>query len=295
VLQVEQVGLEDHFFERGGHSLLATQVISRVRHDLKLEVPLRALFEQPTLAAFAAACAGVQVDTAPVIQAVGRDQPLALSFAQERQWFLWQLDPTSAAYHVPTALHLRGGLDIAALERAVEALVQRHEPLRTTFVESGEHTVQIIHPSLAVPVEQQKVDAGAIEQAVTEEIQRPFDLRNGPLMRVKLLIVAPDHHVLVITQHHIISDGWSMQVMIDEWAALYQGDAGLPALPIQYADYAQWQRDWMAAGEKQRQLDYWCARLGHEHSLLDLPLDHPRPAVQSHRARAVRFMWSVRC
>ncbi|WP_044274500.1 non-ribosomal peptide synthase/polyketide synthase [Pseudomonas fluorescens] len=283
VLQVEQVGLEDHFFERGGHSLLATQVISRVRHDLKLEVPLRALFEQPTLAAFAAACAGVQVDTAPVIQAVGRDQPLALSFAQERQWFLWQLDPTSAAYHVPTALHLRGGLDIAALERAVEALVQRHEPLRTTFVESGEHTVQIIHPSLAVPVEQQKVDADAIEQAVTEEIQRPFDLRNGPLMRVKLLIVAPDHHVLVITQHHIISDGWSMQVMIDEWVALYQGDAGLPGLPIQYADYAQWQRDWMAAGEQQRQLDYWCARLGHEHSLLDLPLDHPRPAVQSHR------------
>ena len=283
VLQVEQVGLEDHFFERGGHSLLATQVISRVRHDLKLEVPLRALFEQPTLAAFAAACAGVQADTAPVMQAVGREQPLALSFAQERQWFLWQLDPTSAAYHVPTALHLRGELDIAALERAVEALVQRHEPLRTTFVEAGEHTVQVIHPGLAVPVEQQEVDAGAIEQAVTEEIQRPFDLRNGPLMRVKLLIVAPDHHVLVITQHHIISDGWSMQVMIDEWVALYQGDAGLPALPIQYADYAQWQRDWMAAGEQQRQLDYWCARLGREHSLLDLPLDYPRPAVQSHR------------
>ncbi|MEB0191363.1 non-ribosomal peptide synthase/polyketide synthase [Pseudomonas sp. CCI1.1] len=283
VLQVEQVGLEDHFFERGGHSLLATQVISRVRHDLKLEVPLRALFEQPTLAAFAAACAGVQADTAPVMQAVGREQPLALSFAQERQWFLWQLDPTSAAYHVPTALHLRGELDVAALERAVEALVQRHEPLRTTFVEAGEHSVQVIHPGLAVPVEQQEVDAGAIEQAVTEEIQRPFDLRNGPLMRVKLLIVAPDHHVLVITQHHIISDGWSMQVMIDEWVALYQGDAGLPALPIQYADYAQWQRDWMAAGEQQRQLDYWCARLGREHSLLDLPLGYPRPAVQSHR------------
>ena len=283
VLQVERVGLDDHFFERGGHSLLATQVISRVRHDLKLDVPLRALFEQPTLAAFAAACAGLQADAAPVMQALGREQPLALSFAQERQWFLWQLDPTSAAYHVPTALHLRGEFDSAALERAVQALVQRHEPLRTTFVEAGEHTLQVIHPRLSVLIEQQTVDVDAIEQAVTEEIQRPFDLRNGPLLRVKLLVVAPEHHVLVITQHHIISDGWSMQVMIDELLALYQGGAGLPALPIQYADYAQWQRDWMAAGEKQRQLDYWCARLGDEHPLLELPLDHPRPSVQSHR------------
>jgi len=283
VLHVERVGLDDHFFERGGHSLLATQVISRVRHDLKLEVPLRALFEQPTLAAFAAACAGLTADTAPAIQALGREQPLALSFAQERQWFLWQLDPASAAYHVPTALHVRGQLDSAALARAVQALVQRHEPLRTTFVDAGEHTLQVVHPSLTVPLEQQAIAADAIEHAVSEEIQRPFDLLDGPLMRVKLLVVAPEHHVLVITQHHIISDGWSMQVMIDELVALYQGDADLPALPIQYADYARWQRDWMAAGEQQRQLDYWCARLGDEHPLLDLPLDHPRPAVQSYR------------
>ncbi|WP_448124939.1 non-ribosomal peptide synthase/polyketide synthase [Pseudomonas veronii] len=283
VLQVERVGLDDHFFERGGHSLLATQVISRVRHDLKLEVPLRALFEQPTLEAFATACAGVQGDTAPTLQAAGRDRPLALSFAQERQWFLWQLDPTSAAYHVPAALHLRGPLDIAALEHAFHALVQRHEPLRTTFVEEGEQTWQVIHPHLAIALAHQHIAAAAIEATVAQEIQRPFDLVNGPLMRVTLLHVEAEHHVLVITQHHIISDGGSMQVMVDELLALYQGQAPLPALPLHYADYAQWQREWMAAGEKQRQLDYWCARLGSEHPLLELPLDHPRPALQSHR------------
>ncbi|MBJ2179845.1 non-ribosomal peptide synthase/polyketide synthase [Pseudomonas veronii] len=283
VLQVERVGLDDHFFERGGHSLLATQVISRVRHDLKLEVPLRALFEQPTLEAFATACAGVQGDTAPTLQAAGRDRPLALSFAQERQWFLWQLDPTSAAYHVPAALHLRGPLDIAALEHAFHALVQRHEPLRTTFVEEGEQTWQVIHPDLAIALAHQHIAAAAIEATVAQEIQRPFDLVNGPLMRVTLLHVEAEHHVLVITQHHIISDGGSMQVMVDELLALYQGQAPLPALPLHYADYAQWQREWMVAGEKQRQLDYWCARLGSEHPLLELPLDHPRPALQSHR------------
>ncbi|MGU9813109.1 non-ribosomal peptide synthase/polyketide synthase [Pseudomonas sp. LF052] len=288
VLQVEQVGLTDHFFELGGHSLLATQVISRVRHDLKLEVPLRALFEQPTLQAFAMACLGLREHSAPPLLALGRGQPMALSFAQERQWFLWQLDPASAAYHVPTALHLRGELDIGALERAFQALVLRHEPLRTTFVEDAEQTWQVIHPTLAMPVQQARAQAAQIQQCVEQEIQRPFDLRNGPLMRVKLLVIAPEHHVLVITQHHIISDGWSMHVMVDELVALYQGQAQLSALPIQYADYAAWQRNWMAAGEKQRQLDYWQRCLGDEHPVLELPLDHPRPAVQSLRGARQR-------
>ena len=196
---------------------------------------------------------------------------------------LFRSDPTSAAYHVPAALHLRGPLDIAALEHAFRALVQRHEPLRTTFVEEGEQTWQVIHPHLAIALAHQHIAAAAIEATVAQEIQRPFDLVNGPLMRVTLLHVEAEHHVLVITQHHIISDGGSMQVMVDELLALYQGQAPLPALPLHYADYAQWQREWMAAGEKQRQLDYWCARLGSEHPLLELPLDHPRPALQSHR------------
>jgi len=294
VLQVERVGLNDHFFERGGHSLLATQVISRVRHALKLEVPLKALFEHPTLLAFAAACAGLQVQESLPMLALERGRPMALSSAQERQWFLWQLDPGSAAYHVPTALHLRGSLNVVALEQAFQALVQRHEALRTTFVEEGEQTWQVIQPQRAQVVEQQAVDAHGIAAAVEHEIRRPFDLLNGPLMRVKLLRVQPDHHVLVITQHHIISDGWSMQIIVDELIQFYGAfcagtEAALRELPLQYADYAAWQRQWMAEGESTRQLAYWREKLGGEQPVLELPFDFPRPAEQSLRGARLDF------
>ncbi|MDR9878604.1 amino acid adenylation domain-containing protein [Pseudomonas allii] len=288
VLQVEQVGLNDHFFERGGHSLLATQVISRVRHDLQLEVPLRALFEQPTLEAFAGVCAGLQASTALPLVAVTRDQPLALSFAQERQWFLWQLDPASAAYHVPSALRLKGPLDKAALQRAFDALVARHESLRTHMLQDAERTVQVIVPHARVQLVLADSDEATLKGHVETCIAQPFDLRQGPLMRVSLLRLAEDEHVLVIVQHHIISDGWSMQVMVDELVQLYAANSQgqflqLPDMPIQYADYAQWQRAWMAAGEKARQLDYWREVLGGEQPVLELPFDHQRPAVPTHR------------
>ncbi|TVT88096.1 non-ribosomal peptide synthetase [Pseudomonas sp. RGB] len=288
VLQVEQVGLTDHFFELGGHSLLATQVISRVRHELKLEVPLRALFEQPTLQGFATACVGVRGHTALPLTAVERDQPLALSYAQERQWFLWQLDPESAAYHVPTALRLKGHLNKAALQRAFDTLVARHESLRTHLHQDGERTVQVISPQAQVELTLADTDEAGLKAQVEARITQPFDLRRGPLMRVSLLRLAEDEHVLVLVQHHIISDGWSMQVMVDELVQLYaaysQGQLPqLPALPIQYADYAQWQRDWMDAGEKNRQLDYWRDVLGGEQPVLELPFDHQRPAVPTHR------------
>ena len=288
VLQVEQVGLDDHFFERGGHSLLATQVVSRVRHDLKLEVPLRALFEQPTLETFALVCAGLQADTNPPLVTVPRDQPLALSYAQERQWFLWQLDPTSAAYHVPSALRLKGALDKAALQRAFDALVARHESLRTYLLQSAERTVQVINPHGRIELVSADTDEASLKARVEACIAQPFDLRQGPLMRISLLRLAEDEHVLVIVQHHIISDGWSMQVMVDELVQLYaaysQGqDVQLPAMPIQYADYARWQREWMGAGEKSRQLDYWRELLGGEQPVLELPFDQQRPAVPSHR------------
>ncbi len=290
VLHVAPIGLTDHFFERGGHSLLATQVISRVRHALKLDVPMRALFEQPTLAAFATACAALQQsETLPMV-AVERDQALALSFAQERQWFLWQLEPDSAAYHVPSALRLHGPLDVKALQRSVDRLVARHEPLRTTFRQDDERTVQIIHAQGAVQIHQQTLEGNeaSIPGWVQAQIRQPFDLLNGPLLRINLLRVAADDHVLVITQHHIVSDGWSMQIMVEELVALYAGEcAGQPQtlkpLPLQYADFAQWQRQWMAAGERERQLAYWVAQLGGEQPVLELPLDHARPAVQSYR------------
>ncbi len=292
VLGVEQVGLNDQFFELGGHSLLATQVISRLRHGLGLDVGLKALFDQPVLGDFVQALGVAGVDAARLessaIQRVERDQPLALSYAQERQWFLWQLDPHSAAYHVPSALRLKGLLDQGALQRAFDTLVARHDSLRTHLQQDAERTVQVISTHLNIELTPVDADEVRLKALVEACITQPFDLRQGPLMRVSLLRLAADEHVLVLVQHHIISDGWSMQVMVDELVQLYaaysQGQAlQLPALPIQYADYAVWQRQWMEAGEKARQLDYWRQRLGGEQPVLELPFDHQRPAVPTHR------------
>uniref|UniRef100_UPI001CFB382B condensation domain-containing protein n=1 Tax=Pseudomonas sp. AF03-9 TaxID=2849867 RepID=UPI001CFB382B len=294
VLGAERVGLTDHFFELGGHSLLAMQVISRVRQLLAREIALRTLFEQPQLEGFVLALQALQSDEAPLapaMLAVDRDQPLSLSYAQERQWFLWQLEPESAAYHVPNALRLTGELDRSALQRSFDSLLARHETLRTVFVSAGERTLQRVLPVATLHIDSLALDNPTAEQVqalVEAEIARPFDLRQGPLLRVKLLQLSAQEHVLVLVQHHIVSDGWSMQVMVDELVQLYaaysQGhDVQLPAMPLQYADYALWQRAWMDAGEKQRQLSYWRELLGAEQPVLELPLDHPRPAVQSYR------------
>ncbi|MGC5702149.1 amino acid adenylation domain-containing protein [Pseudomonas sp. NFXW11] len=291
ILGAERVGLNDHFFEMGGHSLLAMQVVSRLRHALEREVPLKLVFEQPRLQGFVAAVQALEGSIqvlAPAMQAVGREQPLPLSYAQERQWFLWQLDPQSATYHVPSALRLKGRLDRAALERAFDTLIARHESLRTHLQQEGQQAIQVVVPPTGASIPLFEVQESQLQDRVEAEIARPFDLCQGPLMRVSLLRLAEDEHVLVLVQHHIVSDGWSMQVMVDELVQLYaaysQGqDLQLPALAIQYADYAVWQRNWMEAGEKERQLGYWRELLGGEQPVLELPLDHQRPALQSHR------------
>ncbi|AZC32355.1 Non-ribosomal peptide synthetase [Pseudomonas chlororaphis subsp. piscium] len=287
VLGAERVGLNDQFFAMGGHSLLATQMVSRVRHGLGIEVALKTLFEQPVLGDFVRALGTVEA-SAPAISPVDRDQPLALSYAQERQWFLWQLDPQSAAYHVPSALRLKGRLDVAALQRSFDTLVARHESLRTHLQQDGERTLQVIAAQARIDLTLVEADEARLKTLVEAEITRPFDLRQGPLLRVSLLRLAEDEHVLVLVQHHIVSDGWSMQVMVDELVQLYaaysQGQAlQLPAMPIQYVDYALWQRQWMEAGEKPRQLNYWRQLLGGEQPVLELPFDHQRPALPSHR------------
>ena len=288
VLKVEQVGLEDNFFELGGHSLLATQVISRIRQQLDVELTLRNLFEARDLAAFAAMAGQGGAADAPPLDRADRSQPLALSYAQQRQWFLWQLAPDSSAYNMPVALRLSGALDIEALEQSFTALIARHETLRTTFRQEGEQAVQIVHPASAFTLAVEPLSAGeTLQHCVKREIQRAFDLEAGPLLRVRLLHLGVDEHVLVLTQHHIVSDGWSMPIMVDELVRLYQGfsqgrEIDLDALPIQYADYAIWQRSWMAAGEQARQLAYWTQQLGDEQPVLELPTDHPRPAVQIH-------------
>ena len=223
---------------------------------------------------------------APIFRRDG-DEPLRLSYAQERQWFLWNLEPDSAAYHIPKALRLRGALDLAALQQSFATLIERHEVLRTVFVEAQGQLLQQVKAPFALPIPVQPLaDEAQLKQAVQSEIAELFDLGQGPLLRARLLQLAADDHVLVLTQHHIISDGASMQLMVEElitcYAAFVRGEQPqLAALPIQYADYALWQRQWMEAGERERQLAYWTARLGGEQPLLELPLDRPRPAQQS--------------
>ncbi|WP_256658338.1 non-ribosomal peptide synthetase [Pseudomonas sp. DG56-2] len=213
---------------------------------------------------------------------------LPLSFAQERQWFLWQMDPTSSAYHVPIALRLHGVLDLEALQRAFDSLVQRHETLRTTFVLGEERPEQVIHEPVPLTIERHNASFDEVELKnwIEYRIAQPFDLQHGPLLRVSLLQMAADQHVLLVVQHHIVCDGQSMQVMVDELVRLYGafsqgGKASLAPLPIQYADYAIWQRRWMEAGERERQMSYWQTQLGSDHTVLELPFDRPRPAVRS--------------
>ncbi|WP_374045734.1 condensation domain-containing protein [Massilia sp. YIM B04103] len=224
-------------------------------------------------------------------------QACALSYAQARQWFLWQLDPTSTAYHIAGALALKGELNAAAVHSAFAALVARHEALRTVFQPGSDGLAeQVILPQLDLNIELTDLSALAederearVRQEAMRISQQTFDLTQGPLLRVGLIKSAADAHVLVVVMHHIVSDGWSMQIIVDEFAALYRaavqdGSAALAELPIQYADYAVWQRNWMEAGEQERQLAYWTEQLGKEQAVLQLPADRPRRADGVYRA-----------
>ncbi|MET3183915.1 UNVERIFIED_ORG: amino acid adenylation domain-containing protein [Variovorax guangxiensis] len=300
---------DTHFFIRGGNSLAATQAAARIADRWEVEFPARLLFERPRLGDLAtevrnALAAGHRKprNLIPVLPAERRAGPLALSHAQERQWFLWQLDPKSTAYHVSVALDLSGPLDVVALGAAFDGLVERHESLRTVFRAAADGAVsQWIQPAhrlalrqvdlRALPLEAR--DAAAAQHA-SQCHAEPFDLGEGPLLRAALVRIDEARHLLVVVSHHIVSDGASMQVLIDELGAAYaaraKGEAPQFApLPIQYADYALWQRDWLAAGEAARQLGYWRAQLGDEHPVLALPTDHPRQAVASYRAASHAF------
>ncbi|MBW0971023.1 non-ribosomal peptide synthase/polyketide synthase [Pseudomonas aeruginosa] len=294
VLKLGHIGRDDNFFELGGHSLLVTQVVSRVRRRLDLQVPLRTLFEHSTLRAYAQAVAQLAPAAQGGIVRCARGASPQLSFAQERQWFIWRLDAHSAAYNIPVALRLKGPLRRDALQGALDLLVQRHETLRTTFVEHDGAPRQVIHPTLPIAIEERRppVAGEDLKGLVETEAHRPFDLQRGPLLRVLLLPLATDECVLVLTLHHIIADGWSMQVLVDELIRVYAAlrhdqPPALAELPIQYADFAAWQRQWMDGGERERQLDYWVSRLGGEQPLLELPSDRPRPQQQSHRGRRI--------
>ena len=305
VLGVGRVGVEDNFFELGGHSLLATQVISRIRAVLNIEIPLRIMFEQPTVRALALEGdarlrAGESVSAPPLVQ-VGRDKPLPLSFAQQRLWFLDQLEPDAAAYNIPAALRLRGPLDAAALQRSLSEIVRRHEALRTTFAVLHDEPRQLIHPPR--PVELPLFDLSALGAAERErearrlvgaEAVRPFDLAGGPLLRAGLVRLGEEEHVALLTMHHIVSDGWSIGVLVKEVAALYEAystghESPLAELEIQYADYAVWQRGWLQGAVLEEQLSYWREQLAGAPAVLDLPTDRVRPRIRSYQGAAHGF------
>ncbi len=305
VLGTERVGARQSFFALGGHSLLATQVVSRVRRVFGVELPLRAVFEAPTVRELAARVEQARRDgaddPAPPIRPAGRGEPLPLSFGQERLWLLDQMHPGDGVYTIPVAVHLAGALDAEALRGALEEIVRRHEALRTVFGREGDRAVQVVLPPSAfelatVDLSGVPGDArtAALEARARAEALRPFDLRAGPPFRALLLRASEDEHVLVLSMHHAASDGWSMDVLFRElgvlYAALLRGEASpLPALPIRYADYAAWHREWLRGEALERQLDGWKARLAGAPALLELPTDRPRPAVQSFRGATHDF------
>ncbi len=298
VLKVEGIGIHDNFFDLGGHSLLATQVVSRMRRAVQVEIPLRALFESPTVVGLAARIEEIHQKQhglqAPPLLAVSRDKDLPLSFAQHRLWFLDQLEPGSTVYNVPIAVRIRGPLDVAALERSINEIIARHEILRTTFSTVEGEAVQIIAPSsshsLPVVDLSGQAESARAEQArrlAREEAWRPFDLARGPLVRVTLLRLGQEDHVLLLTLHHIVSDGWSMKVLFRELSALYNAfsqnhPSPLSQLPIQYADFGAWQRQWLQGEILETQLSYWKKQLK-DVVPLQLPTDRPRPALPSYR------------
>jgi len=305
LLGAGRVERDDNFFELGGHSLLATQVMSRVRKVFRVELPLRALFEAPTVAALAerveaAVRAGHGLESPPVGPAP-RDEPLPLSFAQRRLWFLDQLESGSPVYNCPAAIKLNGALDLDVLGRALSEIVRRHEVLRTRFISVDGTPAQVVAPPEPCAIKVVALDGlgpaereAEAERLTREEARRPFDLAAGPPLRATLLRLSADEHVALFTTHHIVSDAWSVGVLVSEVAALYEAlsdgrPSPLPELQVQYADYAAWQRDWLRGEALDRQLSYWKAQLEGAPPVLELPTDRPRPPAAGHRGAAYAF------
>jgi amino acid adenylation domain-containing protein/non-ribosomal peptide synthase protein (TIGR01720 family) len=305
VLGLAQIGLRDDFFALGGHSLLATQIISRTRQACDVELPLRALFEHSELGAFAEQVRLIQASGStnkqPPIEKVDRSQPVPLSYSQQRMWFLWQMEPDSPAYNVGGMARLRGVFDVARFEAALQALILRHETLRTTFPSIDGVARQQVHAQTGVRMAWKdftaldaEVREWQVQQLADDEAHQPFDLEAGPLLRACLVKTAEQEHYFVLTLHHIVTEGWAMDIFARELSALYEAfvddrESPLAPLPVQYLDYSVWQRQWLESGERQRQLDYWTTQLGREHPLLELPADRPRPPVQSHQGELYRF------
>ncbi|MCC5658371.1 amino acid adenylation domain-containing protein [Nostoc sp. XA010] len=305
VLGIENIGIHHNFFNLGGHSLLATRLVSQIRQAFQIELPLRRIFEKPTIAGLAkdiekATKANLGVE-ATKIERIERSPHLPLSFAQQRFWFLAQLEMHSSSYNMPSAVRLQGQLNIEALQQSFNDILRRHEALRTNFQTIEGQPVAVILPPTSVqlpildisnlPVNQQELE---VQQQAIEEAQQPFDLNDGFLLRVKLLRLSEQEHVLLLTMHHIASDAWSTDILVREFATLYQAfreeqPAPLAELPIQYVDFAAWQRQWLQGERLESQVSYWRKQLEGVPKLLELPTDFPRPPVQSFRGATYTF------
>ncbi|HEY6807133.1 MAG TPA: amino acid adenylation domain-containing protein [Pyrinomonadaceae bacterium] len=308
VLGVTGLGRGANFFTVGGHSLLATQVMARLREIFAVELPLRTIFEHPTIASLAAhidqKTTSENQQLLQPIQAVVRDGPRVLSFAQQRLSFIDQITPGNIGYNISLAVSLSGSLNVAALVRSIESIVQRHEVLRSIFPIIDGRSIQLINESESfdlplvdltdTPLESRRQVAF---QFATDESRRAFDLAHGPLLRATLLRLSDEDHVLLLTVHHIVSDGWSTGVLIHELTTFYKAYATdsvpvLEALPIQYADYAEWQREWLQGEQLEEQLGYWRKQLSGATSILELPTDHPRPANRTYQGGRLHFTFS---
>ena len=304
LLGLDAVGLEESFFGLGGHSLMATRVVSRLEKAFGIDIPIETLFRAPTVKGLAAELEAIlgsgETSQAPPLTRRQQQGPAPLSFPQQRLWFLEQVESSKGAYHIPSALRIAGPLDAGALERSLAELVRRHESLRTAFRAGKDGTprqeiVEDIEFRLALlDLASAQVEDEELLRVVAEEAAAPFDLTQPPLLRALLMRLASDDHVLVLTMHHIVSDGWSMGVLVEEMTALYEAFGqgrpdGLPALPLQYPDYAQWQREWLSGKELERQLTYWRETLQGIEDNVELPIDRPRPPVQSFEGDTVEF------
>ncbi|MFT5757209.1 MAG: amino acid adenylation domain-containing protein [Alteromonadaceae bacterium] len=302
LLGLELVGVNDDFFVLGGHSLLAVQVISHLRNRLAVELPLTAIFNQPKLVDLAYVISQLaNTDIAPLEHA-NRDLPISLSYAQQRLWFIDQLDKeASAAYHMPDGLRLKGQLDQVALIAALDRIIARHEILRTRFLSTGDSAEQLIESTSGFSLIHQDLQ-GATEdeyqQICEQESSQPFDLEKGPLIRGRLLTMAPDDHVLLLTMHHIISDGWSFGVITHEISTLYEAFSQdkvdpLPALAFQYADFSLWQKQQLQGPKLQKQLNYWLEKLQGSPELVSLPTDRVRPEKQDYTGASIDVMLDI--
>ncbi len=295
VLGLARISIEESFFGLGGHSLQATQVVSRVRSRLGLELAPGTLFENPTVAKLAAVLAeATEGDAIQLLERTGEEYEVPASYVQQGLWLSDRWSPEPALYNTPFALELTGPLDVPALASALQALVDRHEPLRSRFREVDGQPVQVVRRTVDVPLPFRDLSGLPADQAAREaeriadeEARRPFDLARGPLLRTLLIRLSAKEHRLLLLMHHIVSDDWSLTVMMRELAALYQG-LSLPPLTVQYGDFAAWQRRWLSGPVLERRLGWWRETLRPPLPVLELPTDRPRPAQRSFRGARLR-------